>query len=59
MTKQTARRVEDAKRHLACGNRDSAAAILSALIRSALRDRTELVRIAETLGLTTSPRFIV
>ena len=61
MTKSQARDVKIIRAHAAIGNTHAAAAGLSALIRSAMRQRDadELRAVAAELGLTSHPAFIV
>lgn len=61
MTKIQNLDVQQAKLAIAMGMPDCAARILSASIRCAMRasDRAELLAIAEALGVTAEPDFII
>ena len=60
MTKQQERQIEMIKKHVAAGNRSSAARQLSAMIRahiSPIADRAALMALAVQLGLHSHPDF--
>jgi hypothetical protein len=61
MTKQQVKQVENIKLHLQIGNQESAAMGLSALVRAASNQKqsSELLMVADSLGLRDHPKFIV
>ena len=61
MNKQDIKTIENACKHIAAGNADAAARVLSFMVRAALstKKRNEIMTAAERLGITKNPEFII
>lgn len=59
MNKQDLKTIENARKHIAAGNADAAARVVSFLVRAALsnKKRSEFIAAAENLGITSNPEF--
>lgn len=59
MNKQDIKTIENARKHIAAGNADAAARVVSFLVRAALsnKKRNEYMTAAESLGITNNPEF--
>ena len=59
MNKQDIKTIENARKHIAAGNADAAARVVSGMVRAALsnKKRAEYLTAAESLGITKNPEF--